>query len=299
MKKLACSLAFLLIPFQTFAWGPIGHRTVGLIADSLLTPNAKAGVRGLLGNQTLADVANWADAIKSGGGYKQTVWYHFEKISDRTYFIPHLKSLPPDMQRKGGMMTALLVAIDNLKNPKVPLAEKADSLKFFVHFVGDLHQPLHSGRPEDNGAVKIPVTWFGEAMNLHRVWDSGMMLTGHPDFLNPQMPLDQASSNYGIFLIKQYRNKPVTLGFEMEKWLYESMILREAAYDPIYNTDQKKYQDLHLAEIDRRVFEAGVRLADMVNLIFSNTPVPPVTVNFWNEIVKIVGDLHQIISLRP
>ncbi len=299
MKTLASVMLISLFSIQSFAWGPIGHRTVGLIADATLTPTAKAGVQQLLGRENLADVANWADSLKSGTTYAQAIWYHFEKIEDNVAFIPHLKSLSEEQREKGGMITAILVAYDNLKNAKISLKEKSDSLKFLVHFMGDLHQPFHSGRPADNGGVKIPVTWFGVPMSLHGVWDYGMIFSGHADILNSNQPLETASLAYGNYLTRINQKKPVEVGFDLERWLYESMMLRTAGYDLIYNTDQQKYQALHIGEIDRRVYEAGIRLGYLVNLIFVEKPVPPVALNFWQKVTEVLGNLRQLISLRP
>lgn len=299
MNKKIVSLGVLLFSLQTWAWGPIGHRTVGLIADSTLNPTAKAQVQKLLGKESLADVANWADSLKSGGDYRQAVWYHFEKMPDHLSFVPHVKALPQWQQRKGGMITAILVAIDNLKNPKIPSKEKTDSLKFLVHFMGDLHQPFHSGRPDDNGGVKINVTWFGQPMSLHKIWDSGMMYTGHADFLNLRQPLPEASQAYYSFLAKQYARQPVSTEFNLEQWLNESISLRAAAYDPIYSSNQNLYQQLHMSEIDQRIYEAGIRLGYLLNSIYAGAPLPAVTEKFSLDISKVVGDLLQLISLRP
>ena len=56
-----------------------------------------------------------------------------------------------------------------------PKAKKVEALKWVVHLVGDLHQPLHVGRGADRGGNKIEVTWFGKPSNLHKVWDDGLI----------------------------------------------------------------------------------------------------------------------------
>ncbi len=292
-----CSL--LSFPVSSFGWGPVGHRTIGLIAGSQLSPKAQNAVQKLLGKQSLADVANWADKVRGDGTYPQTVWYHFEKMPDQISYLDHLKSLPDWQKKKGGVVEAILVAQETLREAKAPLSEQADALKFLVHFVGDIHQPLHSGRPEDNGGVKIDVTWFGTPMNLHRIWDSGMIQTGHQNLFTTGQNLEAESLAYANELMRQHSSTPVDTGFNVNQWLMESLQIRQAAYAPLYHSDPGQYQNLHLKEVDLRIYSAGVRLADLLNSIFANEPTPQPEINFWKQIESLVGNLNQLINFRP
>ena len=298
MKTTALILV-QLVSWSVFAWGPVGHRTVGLIADANLTPIARTSVQQLLGGQKLADVVNWADEIKSGTTYLQTHYYHFENIPDRVNYLQHLQVMPPAQRALGGVVEAIISCRDILRSPMRGLADKAVALKFISHFIGDIHQPLHTGRPEDKGGVLIDVTWFGTPMSLHSIWDSGMLFTGHSDILNPQQTPEQSSIAYAQYLVHLYAGRFIFVSSDIDTWTNESMVIRPEAYNPLYTQDQKRYQSIHMVEIDQRILMAGLRLADTLNHIFANAPIPAPEVTFRQQIESIVGDINRLISFRP
>lgn len=297
MKSLSLSLLPLLIPLHAFAWGAIGHRTVAHVAEAQLGDPAKQLVHDLLGGQSLADVANWADSLRSGDGYKQTIWYHFEKIPDGTSYLDNLRNMPDWQKKKGGAVAAILLADRILRDP-ARRAEQPDALKFLVHFVGDLHQPLHTGRPEDNGGVKIPIQWMGQDMSLHHLWDTGLIETGHADFTRGQDD-EAASRAYADFLLKRNPQLPAPTAMDVEGWLNESLALRAAAYDTLYSTDPQSYQARHLPEVDQRLYAAGARLGALLNAIAARELTPPNELGLVQKIESVLGPLEQAISFHP
>ena len=299
IKTTLFLLLLTITPLQVFAWGPVGHSTIGMIAQAHLTPQAQAGVQKLLGADSLAAIANWADQMRGQGKYPQTVWYHFEKIPDNTAYLQNLKAMPDWQLKKGGVVAAILVANQILRDHTAPLSEQTDALKFLVHFVGDLHQPLHTGAPADNGGDKISVTWMGSAITLHSVWDSGMLYTGHADILNSTEPSMDAATAYSAFLMKNPPLWFLTTNMDVEGWLNESMQIRPAAYNTIYNTNQPLYQQMHLPEVDRRIYAAGLRLAAILNDIFAGTPTPDLELQLRKNVETVMGSLDSAISLRP
>ncbi len=300
MKKNIFGILIFILSHQSFGWGPIGHRTAGLIADANLTPKAKASVSYLLKNQGLADVANWADVIKSGTAYQQTLRYHYEGVPVGMNYLEYLQNTKADERDKGGTVLAMLVARDTLRSPSTNLQDKTDALKFLAHFVADIHQPLHTGRPGDRGGNDIKLNWFGEPSNLHRVWDSGMILTGHRNIINQNMTLEQSSLIYAQFLAKVSGRQIRFVRSDFDNWVYESLSLRDSAvYDQSYLNQQAAYQGKLLQYLDNRVLVSGLRLADTLNQIFEIQPIPPEEVTFRKEIEAIVGNLYRFISLRP
>jgi len=294
----------LLFSIQTFAWGWLGHSTVGMIAESQLSPQARNEIRKLLVKENLSSVANWADSLKSTTSYKQTVWYHFEKMPDHVQFLDHLKGLPEWQQKKGGVISAILVAEGVLRNPKAPTSEQVDALKFMVHFMGDLHQPLHTGRPEDNGGVKTKVVWFGSEMSLHKVWDSGMIGTGHDDLFKAKILTDEvtvtdAARIYADYLFQKFAKHPVSAEPNLGAWLNESLVLRLPSYELLNGIDQKAYQNQQLEVIDLQIYLAGIRLAQYLNEIYKGLPVASPNESLLSQIERIIGDIEQVISLRP
>ncbi len=297
-SKFIVFAAIMSISIQSFAWGAVGHRAVGLIAQSRLTPQARSGVAKLIGRETLGDVANWADELRSGSDYAQATHYHFEKIPDRTSYVENLKAMSEAQREKGGVIAAILLAEEQLRMPKLKTAEKAVALKFLVHFVGDLHQPLHSGRPEDKGGVLIDVTWFGEQTSLHGVWDSRMIRSGHADLFRKAAQRADDGATYAEFLETQFKSSKVDTRTDIESWLEESMTLRPGAYDKTYLADQAKYQAAHLKDIDQRIYAAGIRLAAMVNELFDGAPMPAADVDLKSRVEGVVGDLDSIVNYK-
>lgn len=297
-KKLI--ITFILFPLTSFSFGPIGHRAVGLVAQANLSPRAQLAVKELLGNESLADVANWADKVRGEGKvYQQANWYHFEKMPDNTSYIDNLRIMPPEQRLKGGVIVAILAGFDALRSPVTPAQERMDALKFLVHFVGDVHQPLHTGRNEDLGGNKIEVNWFGTPTNLHSIWDSGLIIVGHSAVLNPALPIDAQSVNYARYLISTFSRFPVDFRMNAEGWLYESIRLRDAAYNEMYATNQPQYLNANLNTIDFRVYQAGIRLAAALNQIFQNSPMQSVEKDLWMRASAILGDFRKYIFFRP
>jgi len=297
-KKLI--LIFVLLPLSSFGFGPIAHRSIGLIAEANLTPKAQAMIRQLLGQESLADVANWADQVRGDGKYyQQANWYHFEKMNDGINYINHLKSMPQDQRLKGGSIVAILAGFDALRSPQTPPQERRDALKFLVHFVGDIHQPLHTGRIEDMGGNKIEVSWYGYPSNLHSVWDSGLIIVGHSDIITPNTPVENQSVMYARYLITKFSKQPVNFAMDTEMWLNESLGIRTSAYSSTYATNQPLYLQQQLPIVDFRVYQAGIRLAAALNQIFAQAPVQNVEKELWQKVVSVLGDFRKYIFFRP
>jgi hypothetical protein len=106
-----------VISWNALAWGPIGHRAIGLIADANLSPAAKAGVAQLLDRKSLADVANWADMVKVGPNYAATKWYHFDSIPDRATYLQSLSAMTPEQKALGGLIEVIIASKDLIKDP--------------------------------------------------------------------------------------------------------------------------------------------------------------------------------------
>jgi hypothetical protein len=166
-----------------FAWGPQGHRTVGAIADRLLTPQARAVVAELLssdldkfgnpsGRTTLESVSVWADEIR-GTAEDEPRWHYDD--------APVCGSAPREAYCPGGECnSAQLERLTSvLADAHAPQRERNEALKWVVHLVGDLHQPLHAADNHDQGGNRVAVALAGVRTrgreNLHRVWDGELV----------------------------------------------------------------------------------------------------------------------------
>ncbi len=253
MRKALLSLLFFHV--LAFGWGKTGHRVVGQIAENHLSPKAAKAVRELLGPDSLAEVSNWADEIRSDPAWKRADPWHYVNIPDgETY--QNMKKNPA-----GDIYVALEQFQATLRNRKAPKQERIEALKFLVHLVGDLHQPLHVGKREDLGGNRVNVRWFrgAESTNLHAVWDDHMIeyeklsFTEWVRFLDHPTPAE----------VKEWQSTSFT------DWGAESQKLRDQCYDfkpELPLSYPYVYKNMPL--VKQRLLQAGVRLAGVLNDAF-------------------------------
>lgn len=187
--------ALALAPAPALAWGATGHRVSGAIADRFICGQTRLEIRDLLGVETLADAANWADYMRMQSDpywNKVTFNWHFVTIPDgKTYAQV---GAPPQGDALSALAKFRAIVVDR----KAPLAERRDALRMIIHFVGDLGQPLHSGNAHDRGGNDEIVTMRDEKINIHALWDSRlidmeqMSYTEWTDYLLARITTDQA-----------------------------------------------------------------------------------------------------------
>ena len=259
MLKKYCALFLLaLLPFSLRAWGVVGHRTVAKIAENHLKKKAKRQVAQLLGTETVPLVSTWADEVRYSPEYKETGPWHFANLPDGLgyeQFSTQLKGLTvPNAYQ------ALQQNIQILKDPAKSKEEKVVALKFVIHIVGDVHQPMHVSRAEDQGGNKIAAKYQGKDTNLHSLWDSG--LVEYQGFTYNEMAhaYDHAS---GSQVRKLQAADPV-------QWMFESYQISQKLYaEAAQSTDfDYRYTPAHLPTVEERITEAGIRLAGVLNSIF-------------------------------
>ena len=171
LKKLVFIffLTFNVSYFVYGIWGKTGHRVVAEIAKKNLTENALKKINSILDGESLPTVSTWADEIKSDPeSRKYNTWHYVNIPLDEDY-------ADIEKNKNGDVVTAINECIEVLKNKNSPLSSKVFYLKFLIHLVGDIHQPLHVGRFEDRGGNDIKVKFFGKQTNLHRLWDTDMI----------------------------------------------------------------------------------------------------------------------------
>jgi hypothetical protein len=154
----------------TFAWGPEGHSLVARIADAQLTPAARARVAAILGpGSSMASVASWPDQIR-GARAATAPWHYIDIPIDQ----PHL-----DMARDCPKGDCVLAKIEEfrkaLNDAAIAPATLREDLMFLIHFIGDMHQPLHCSDNKDKGGNGVRVEFAGRQSNLHSLWDSGLL----------------------------------------------------------------------------------------------------------------------------
>jgi hypothetical protein len=174
---LALSLITLL-PARAHAWGPSGHRIVAMIAYRYAKPATQQKIDALLNNRRLESIANWADEVRPNR-LETSRWHYADMPRDAVKYDP-IRDCKREKDKHGQDLGDCVVAAvkrlrTTLRNKQNATWRRAEALKFIVHFIGDLHQPLHCGDPTDLGGNQIKVTFLGKDSKLHGVWDSGII----------------------------------------------------------------------------------------------------------------------------
>jgi hypothetical protein len=240
--------------YATNDWGKTGHRVTGEIAEKYLSKKAKKELSKLLDGFSLAFVSNYGDEIKSDSKYrKYSPWHYVNFPFDSTYET-HPKS------DKGDLIVAINTCIEVLKNENSSKEDKVFHLKMLVHFMGDLHQPMHVGLAEDRGGNDFQVRWFNQGTNLHSVWDTKMIESYGMSY--SEMAANEKS------LSKQQVSE-IQRGTILD-WMYESRALCKDIYKgaEIGEKLSYKYSYDYMNTVRTQLQKSGIRLASILNDIF-------------------------------
>ncbi len=257
-KKLILGVAILYAPVQAMAWGTTGHRICGQIAESYLTPKARAAVHAILGHESIAIASNWADFIKSDPAYSYLSSWHYIDLN-KAYTYPELVDFL-NQDTNVDAYTKLNFLIGELKKKDISKPNRLLYLHMLIHIVEDVHQPMHVAHADDKGGNDFKVTWFNASTNLHSVWDSQLIdfqqlsYTEYATAINHTIPAE----------VTEWQSAPIS------KWLFESNQIAEILYTDIKPEDNLsyKYNFSHIDTLNRQLLKAGVRLAGILNQIF-------------------------------
>jgi hypothetical protein len=268
---LACAVG------EARAWGPKGHVVVASVAERRLTPKARAAVRELLNDRSMAEsrLANWADYIKRNRRYRQTYpnndrWHYVDIPFDATAF---------DRDRDGHKGDNVIDAIERcrgvLADRKADAERRKEALLFLIHLVADLHQPLHcADRKNDRGGNLLAATYPGDdrpKRNLHLIWDLNLVDEGL-DELEVDEYVRRQDTAIGADQAKEWRKGKVA------DWAWESHQLAvRCAYKDAAGKDlpltgvvalDRAYIKKNSAVVQEQLKKAGVRLAQVLNEVF-------------------------------
>ncbi len=254
-KKIFITALFLIISsLSLFAYGPTGHRTVAVVAEKHLSCSAKRAIKKILGNTNLVLASTYADDIKSDKKYNYAYTWHFVNMKQGETYAESKKN------PKGDLITAFYDCVKTLKNKNATLEEKRFALRFLVHLVGEAHQPLHVGRPEDRGGNDIKVKWFGEDSNLHRVWDDEML-----DFYKRSYSeLAENMPRLARKVRKQWQQGDIMT------WIEEIQPITDRVYLSAKPNENLRYEYMYknFDTLKLELHKAGIRLAGILNAIF-------------------------------
>jgi hypothetical protein len=298
--------AFLWPSLPAWAWGCKGHQTVALLAEQQLTPEALEFVNQLLaGNPVdsglprdcadpahdlLADASTWPDEVRNSA--KNGPWHYID--------IPRGAARAPLSEycgRQGCVTKAIADQVALLKNPNADAHLRADAIRYLVHFVADLHMPLHASSNDDRGGNCVPVYYFWRrprtvhgsfTPNLHSLWDVTIL----------ELDMNGADpAEYAAFLSETFASdfaKWREAGMHLDDWAWESHDVAEAVVYgrlsppvPIEKAVQvhscaddnnigqrmmdlhfsagESYQQVAVPVVRKRLAQAAVRLALILN----------------------------------
>jgi hypothetical protein len=264
---LAVVLFLSLAVDRAGAWGWEGHIIVGRIAEQHLTDKAKAGIIQLLGpDRKIEDtsVATWPDNIRRDR--PETGPWHYVDIP----FEASSYDASRDCQTGQCVVAQLEHFAAVLADTNATTVSRAEALRFVVHFVGDMHQPLHcTERNHDKGGNLVKITFLSENQpgNLHSTWDSLLIreyLAGgdvlqYADQLNSRITPQQAKD---------------WAGGSVADWAWEShqqAVARTYAGVPIQDTPvnlDAKYVSANREVVETQLMRAGIRLSVLLNKAF-------------------------------
>ncbi len=275
----ALAVSLLFAAQSALAWGPQGHRTIGAIADHLLSPAAHAAVLEILaddrdkfgnlsGRTTLESVSDWADEVRRTPA-DRPAWHYDDApvcgAGDKARYCP-------DGQCNSGQLKRLIAV---LGDRQAAARDRDEALKWVVHLLGDIHQPLHAADNADEGGNAVRVALAGVHTHgretLHRAWDNDLVQLALHSRNRQRPPAD----------IEALATEAVNLGREVgegtpDDWARESNNLaRNVAYHfpgfacnrvppGIVLLDTAYLDDAELV-VRERLLLAGARLATLLN----------------------------------
>ena len=245
-------------PICTMAWGVIGHRVVGQIAETYITARSKANIYKILGNESIAMASNYADFIKSDTSLAYVSPWHYVNVPGGKTLSEFEDFLKNDTSINA--YTKLNFMVKELKSNKLSAENKLFYLRLLIHIVGDLHQPLHIGRKDDQGGNKIKVTWFNANSNLHRVWDDQLVTFQQLSYTEYAAVINHPSIT----------QKKLWLSQNINLWLFDSYQTVDKIYTDIKTDDKLDYQYnfKFVAVLNAQLLKGGVHLAGILNSIF-------------------------------
>jgi hypothetical protein len=299
-SALTLAWIFLFTASPALAWGCKGHQTVALIAEKNLTPEARQFVEKLLSenpvdpklkrycgptHDLLADASTWPDDVR--GELKNGPWHYID--------IPRgapRGPIDPYCGNQGCVTKAIADQLVILRDKSADPHKRADAIRYIIHFVGDLHMPLHATTNNDEGGNCVPVRYFRRrphdhhnsfTPNLHAIWDSAI-LERDMEGADPSEYADTLLQAFSADIESWQR-----AGVHLDDWAWESYdIANLIVYPelspavptetpvPVHScTDDniaermlrlhvfagEAYQEIAAAIIQERLAKAGVRLA--------------------------------------
>lgn len=259
LSALLGAMLTLLAPAQALGWSAQGHRIVGELAQRQIAPETAVVIDRLLEGleePTLAGVSVWADEVRPQEPWAHSAPWHYINFPDLECDYAPARDCPDG--------DCVIGAVDrhlrDLADETLSRQQRRQALKFLVHFVGDIHQPMHAGLRSDRGGNDFQLRYQREGMNLHAVWDGVILRSREPDWLR-YVDILQAQAGPG-------EDATVDSEHPARDWALEScgIIGTEELYPARRGAMiNSAYLDRHRPLAERRLQQAGARLARLLD----------------------------------
>jgi hypothetical protein len=246
-----CVLMLWLMPISAHAWGREGHRIIAQIAMKYLTPGTRAKILEALGNTSPEDAATWMDDVKNERSYSYMKPWHYLYVQQGNYY------------KDGGvdhLIAALNHSYNDLMKNRVKGTARKEALMILFHLVGDLHQPLHIGLPQDEGGELTFVSYAGKPVDLHRIWDTEIITANNitaVDILKSRIPATPG-------IVNHYRQG------DFVRWMKDGRDVLGSIYNFKGQNIDKAYMSRNKLTAQTLLFAAGIRLSLILEIISGN-----------------------------
>ncbi len=252
----ALAMSYLLVVQPLAGWWAEGHHIVAAIATQRLNPQAQAAVAAILPpGETLESVSVWADEIRKDR--RDTGPWHYIDIptdAPRGDWAPYCPA-------EGCVMRILPQLIATLRDTTAPREKRDEALRFVVHFIADMHQPLHAGERHDKGGNDVKVTFEGHPLNLHAAWDGKLLEAWFKQDPEAEQKLRQGAAP---------EDRAELSAGTLDDWIWQSQALsRDNVYAPLDRchcaTLDQAYLDQAIPVMRLQLLRAGERLGRILN----------------------------------
>lgn len=284
--QISCVLA-LCLSGNSYGWGAKGHRIIGELAQQHLTASTQAAVTEILEGDDLATAATWADEMRSSQDNvefwsRRSAPWHYVNIPAGQDYASSEKNSQGDAFMAIETFSAILL---DEPVPQGPVRDglefyfgdlqsrekevKAFALRFLIHILGDLQQPLHMGYADDQGGNLVQLHWFGQTTNLHTLWDTllveqaGLSFTEYTQRLTNRINRTPSSDIRGL-----ERTDPLV-------WEQESRRTLERVYSRHRESTDLSYEYAaqFVPTVEMQLVKGGLRTAYFLNSIFGGWSV--------------------------
>ena len=255
MKRLLVVCLSLLLAHEALAWGQKGHDVTAYVAENHLTKRAAKRIAAVLEGYSPVYVSNWLDNASHTPEYAYTKTWHYLNVDEGET----LERMPKNPD--GDVLKAVTEIVARLKSGGLTPTEEALNLRMLIHLVGDMHCPMHAGHLSDLGGNRVSVIYFGDATNLHSVWDTALVESAHRwSYAEWQREIDRLSKEEAA---------EVASG-EPADWMRETLELCSEVYasTPEGTKISYDYVAKYAPVIEQQFVRGGLRLARLLNEIY-------------------------------